>query len=246
MSKLWDMVSSYDDLDPFELARAVRQETALGDARTRQLIYEATRALQAWNFELPKPPLNVEPVTKFPSLKRRIGLVTTSAQILAFLREIGAQLTTEARIVIGGSSALILDELLQRVTHDVDVVDEIPPVIRELRAKLVKNEELHKLHLAHFQSHYLPEKWQERLVSLPSMRRLQAYRVSSIDVFVGKLFSRRDKDRSDLLALSARLDREKAREHLRNYGRKLWDDAALRENLQHNWYVLYGEELSEL
>ncbi|MBT9587678.1 hypothetical protein IV102_30340 [bacterium] len=244
MSELWHMVSSYNDLEPGQLAAAVREERELHDPRTRQLVAESTQSLRGWNVALPPPPNDVEPVTKFPSLKRRIGVVTTAEKIMEFLRKISARLGVECRMVIGGASALILDHLIQRITHDVDVVDEIPSAIREMREEMAKAEEAYGLHLAHFQSHYLPERWEERLISLPRMRRLQAYRVHSLDVFVGKLFSGRDKDARDLAALSGNFDRERVQEHLHLYGSKLWADENLRPHLQENWYVVYGEELN--
>lgn len=237
------MVDSPDDLDPCELAAAVRAETGLDDPRTRQLVHEAKEALADWNVALPEPSPGLESDSKFPSLRRRIGVVTTAAKILEFLRKISVNLTVDTQIVIGGSSALILDHLIQRITEDVDVVNEIPQSLRAMREELKRAEAVYQLHLAHFQSHYLPEKWEERLVSLPPMRRLQAYRVHSLDVFVGKLFSGREKDARDLAGLSDHFELQRVREHVQLYGRRLAADEKLRGYLAENWYVLYGEEL---
>ena len=170
-------------------------------------------------------------------------MVTTAEKILEFLRKISSRLTVETRIVIGGASALILDHLVQRITHDVDVVDEIPQSLRQMRSDLEVAEAAYQLQLTHFQSHYLPERWEERLISLPPMRRLQAFRVDSLDVFVGKLFSGRTKDARDLAALSGHFGHDLVERHLRFYGRKLASDPKLLGCLQENWYVLYGEEL---
>jgi hypothetical protein len=245
MSTLWDLVSSHDDLDPQLLALALQEQCRLGldDPRTRQLAYECWLALLPWNVQLPEIPPALEPVGKFPGLPRRIALVTTSENILGFLREISLRLTAETRIVIGGSSALILDQLLQRATQDVDLVDEVPQALRTMRAELERAEGIYHLHFAHFQSHYLPEHWADRLVSLPPLRKLQAYRVSSLDVYVGKLFSRREKDARDLVALRPAFSRSVVEQHVADYGLKLLADPKLRNQIEDNWYVLYGEDL---
>ena len=245
MSVLWDMVSSHGDLDPRRLALALQNQCELGldDPRTRQLAYECWLALKPWNVQIPEIPPAFERTGKFKGLQRRIALVTTSDNILGFLREISLGLTVETRIVIGGSSALILDHLIQRATQDVDLVDEIPEAIRTLRPALERAEGIYQLHLAHFQSHYLPEGWADRLVSLPPLRKLQAYRVSSLDVYVGKLFSRREKDARDLVALLPAFPRSAVENHVFTYGSKLLQDPKLRSQIEDNWYVLYGEDL---
>ena len=246
MSALWDMVSSHDDLDPQRLALALQEQCQLGldDPRTRQLAYECWLALRPWNVKIPEVPPALEPVGKFKGLQRRIALVTTSENILGFLREISLRLSIETRIVIGGSSALILDHLLQRATQDVDLVDEIPETLRMLRPELERAEGIYQLHLAHFQSHYLPDGWADRLVSLPPLRKLQAFRVSSLDVFVGLLFSRREKDARDLVALRPAFARSAVQQHLAAYGSKLLADPKLRPQIEDNWYVLFGEDLA--
>lgn len=244
MSKLWERVSSYDDLEPRELAELVQEERNLEDPRTRQLVFESICALGGWNLKLPSCPVEVDPVFKFPSLKRRIGLVTTAEKILEFLRKISLRLPTETRVVIGGGSALILDHLVQKITEDVDLVDEIPATLRGMREELESAQQAYGLHLAHFQSHYLPDGWEKRLISLPPMRKLHAYRVHSLDVFIGKLFSNRAKDARDLAALKPQFEPQVVLQHLRSNGRKLYADATLRSYLLDNWYVLYGEDLN--
>ncbi|MFN8611744.1 MAG: DUF6036 family nucleotidyltransferase [Vulcanimicrobiota bacterium] len=169
-------------------------------------------------------------------------MVTTSENILGFLRELSLQLTAETKIIIGCSSALILDHLLQRVTQDIHLVDEIPQALRELHAELASAESVYKLHLAHFQSHYLPLGWESRCVSLPPLRRLQVWRVASLDVYTGKLFSRREKDRRDLVALQAAFPLDQVKAHVLTSCSKLLLDPLLRSQFADNWYVLYGAE----
>lgn len=244
MSTLWDLVSSHDDLDPQRLALALQEQCRMGldDPRTKQLAYECWVALQPWNVEIPEVPPTSEGLGKFTGLQRRVVLVTTSENILSFLREISLGLTVETRIAIGGSSALILDHLLQRATQDVDLVDEIPEAIRLLRPELERAEGIYNLHLAHFQSHYLPEGWERRWVSMPPLRKLQIFRVASLDVYVGKLFSRREKDVRDLVALRPAFPQNAVQEHVTAHGAKLLAEPGLRSQFQDNWYVLYGED----
>lgn len=247
MSALWDLVSSHDDLDPQRLAAALREQCREGleDPRTRQLAHECRQALRSWNVQLPVIPTGPEPLGKFSGLQRRVRLVTTRDNILGFLRELSLNLTVETKIVIGGSSSLILDYLLQRATQDVDLVDEIPKALRDLRSEMARAEGIYHLHLAHFQSHYLPDGWETRLVSLPRLRKLEVWRVSSLDVYVGKLFSRREKDVRDLVALQSTFPQALVEQHIGHYCTRLREDPALSAQLEDNWYVLYGAEFSD-
>jgi hypothetical protein len=69
----------------------------------------------------------------FPSLEGMVGEVTSAETIREFLRELGAKLTDSTAVSIGGSSSLILQGLLSWFTSDVNVVDEVPPALRNLR-----------------------------------------------------------------------------------------------------------------
>lgn len=82
--------------------------------------------------------------------------MTTRDTILRFLRDVGRNLTQETKVIIGGSSSLILDQLLQPATEGVDLVDEVPEAIRNLGEHLLSAQRVHHLHLANFQSHYCP------------------------------------------------------------------------------------------
>lgn len=161
-----------------------------------------------------------------------------------YLRELSTQLKEAARLVIGGSSALILADLLSRATESIDLVEDVPPSLRELytwrdRAKL-----RYGLHLAHFQSHYLPEGWESRLHSRGKTGTLEVFLVDPIDIFVGKLFSRREKDLDDLRALSPLLSREGIEQRLIS-ARALAADAARREVAEKNYFIVFGSPLPE-
>src|SRR5262249_29433436 len=147
------------------------------------------------------------------------------------------------RMAIGGSASLILGGHLSRVTEDVDVVDDVPEELRQQHALLERLRKTYGLHLAHFQSHYLPSGWQDRLHSLEPFGKLQASLVDVYDVFLSKLFSGRDKDRDDLRLLLPALDRETLKAKLLATCAAFLADETLREHAEANWYVLTGERL---
>ncbi len=160
-----------------------------------------------------------------------------------FLRELGDILKAPARLEIGGSTALILRGLLCRATDDIDVVDEVPNTIRiehELLEGLVQR---YGLRLTHFQSHYLPSGWLQRVESIGRFGKLDVSLVHPVDIFVRKLFSKRTKDRDDLRMLLPRLDRATIVDCLKNSAQSLLADPNLRAAAQKNWYVLFGEDL---
>src|SRR5438552_3985685 len=82
------------------------------------------------------------------------------------------------------SAALILQGYLSRATDDIDVVDEVPAEIRSLHALLQDLRKRYGFHLAHFQSHYLPTGWEQRLHSLEPFGNLQIHLVDIYDVFL--------------------------------------------------------------
>jgi hypothetical protein len=144
---------------------------------------------------------------------------------------------------VGGSSALILLDLLSRKTEDIDVVDELPVSVRAEHALLQQLVARYGLRLAHFQSHYLPQGWQQRLRSFGRFGRLDVHLVDPIDIFVGKLFSSRMKDRDDLRALSPQLDRSAIVDRLSSSANTLAADPTLKANAENNWYIVYGQQL---
>lgn len=160
-----------------------------------------------------------------------------------FLRELGDTLKVPARLEVGGSTALILRGLLSRATDDIDVVDEVPKSIRVERELLEGLIQRYGLRLTHFQSHYLPSGWSQRLESIGRFGKLDVFLVHPVDIFVGKLFSKRTKDLDDLRMLLPGLDRAAIVDCLKNSAQPLRADPNLRADAQRNWYILFGEEL---
>lgn len=248
-------------LDPTDLAQAIERQVHEPDFdyRTRLLVHEASLALQNfWGVDRFQQWLKTAqgaPVIRacveeefeevgFPSLPKRVQMATKPEDIKQFLRLIGGQLTTPVRVVIGGSSSLILAGLIHRQTEDVDVVDEVPQAIRELHSSLSKLQDEYALVLAHFQSHYLPRGWESRLTSQGSFGRMEVYTVDPLDVAVGKLMSRRDKDRTDLRVLARHFSKSEFTERLAEC-RNHFQDEKLLQSAKHNWYVLFGEDLPD-
>lgn len=225
---LWEL-QARQQIDPEEARAALRRAEGLDDPRTRQLALEMTAALEGRTVD----------DAKFPSLVRRVRPVTRPETIERFLQELGRGLAGPVRIVIRGSSALILADLLERGTEDVDVVDEVPVPLREVARRV---EGRHDLHIAHFQSHYLPAGWQNRVRSRGNFGKLEVYLVDPLDIFVGKLMSKRDKDYRDLSHLTSAFTREEIVPRLTGLERHL-ADPRLREMAEHNWQVLFGEPL---
>jgi hypothetical protein len=144
---------------------------------------------------------------------------------------------------VGDSIALILSGNLSRHTEDIDVVDELPSDVRSQHELLNELADTYALRLTHFQSHYLPSGWRDRLHSLGRFGRLDVYLVDVYDVYVGKLFSARRKDRDDLRALSAKLDKRAAEALLRQSATALLAEPKLAAEAGENWYIHYGEPL---
>lgn len=256
-SSLWELTIDEPEIDVDSLAGAIRQqldEREL-DYRTRLLIRRGAEALQSvwgrerferWRRELVACE-RLDAILRerfdeegFPSLAKRVVVTTKPEAIEQYLRELGTLVTQPTKLVIGGSIAAIMPGLLGRRTEDIDVPDEVPEGIRGLAAKLDDLADRYGLKLTHFQSHYLPEGWQERLHWLNEFGNLSVYLIDPYDLFVGKLFSRREKDRDDLRVLSRSLDKGRIRQRARE-AQPLWADSDLKEAAEQNWYILYGE-----
>jgi hypothetical protein len=249
VSRLWNLTQNAQVIDPDDLEEAVLEELAKPDVdyRTRLLIRDSSRVLRKkFGRDVPESPgtFDTGETRGFLSLRERVRHVTRPDTIRGFLRSLADSLTQDVEVVVGGSSALILQGLLSRGTEDVDLVDEVPAPLRTLRRELSSYKQRYGLILAHFQSHYLPEGWRGRLHSDQDYRRLHVFLVDGLDVYVGKLFSRRDKDRDDLHHLASSFDKELVRRHLRSHGQKLLQDPKLREGAERNWFIVYGEELT--
>lgn len=259
---LWSVVRGRPQVDPATLSNALLRQVGQGagslDFRTRLLVRDSLDALQrywgpdrltAWLAASPVRP-ELERIWRedlgppgFPSLATRLMDPTTPENVLQFLRELGLGLRHPARVAVGGSASLILTGMLSRGTEDIDVVDEVPAEIRSQHELLERLARRHGLHIAHFQSHYLPTGWANRVRSLGRFGRLDVLLVDVYDVFLSKLFSRREKDRDDLRMLAPQLDKPTIVARLRDTTAPLRAEDNLRQAAADNWYVLYGEPL---
>lgn len=260
VESLWELVQGRPEIDPGDLARAIEQEASHEtlDTRTRMLIQESVEALRSsrgkgwvtrWLTGCPAREKIQQLLEErfegrgFPSLNARIAMKTEVSDIEQFLRELGIAIPQEIVIEIGGSVALILGGLLDRHTEDIDVVDEVPRAIRSQHGVLEDLQKRYGLSINHFQSHYLPEGWKDRVQSAGNFGRIRAFLVDPYDIFLSKLFSARTKDRDDLRILLRALDLERLRAQLTTTCARLLGEARLREHARQNWYILLGEEL---
>lgn len=257
---LWSLTFGRSQIDPEQLAAALEREAAREslDYRTRLLIHDSMDGLarhwgperfEAWlaasGARSPLEEIRRFPFEEcgFPSLPDRIMEPVHPQIVHQYLRDLGQRLQHGARLELGGSIALILNGSLSRSTEDIDVVDEIPAEIRQQRDLLDRLQEEYGLRLTHFQSHYLPSGWAERVRSLGRFGRLDVFLIDPLDIFVGKLFSGRAKDFGDLRAMLGQLDESQIRQRLRASAGALLKEPQLAEHARRNWNVLFGDEL---
>jgi hypothetical protein len=233
------MVLGGTAIDAAELAQAIESQVLHENPlefRSRLLIRDSLD-VQIRRSELGPP--------GFSLLEHRVMETTKADAVLEFLRELGLHCAQPAKIEIGGAIALILAGMLSRRTEDIDIVDGVPASIRSQHEILQNLARRYGLHLTHFQSHFLPDKWADRLKSLGAFGKIQASLIDPIDIFVGKLFSPREKDRDDLRALSRVLDKKEIADRLAQNGKTLRAEYKLAHNASVNWYILYGENLPD-
>lgn len=263
LADLWTLTRCFPSIDPERLARAVEAAVEAGehlDFRTRLLVRDSVRALERhwgrprlarWLRNNPVGP-RIEAIRQedlgevgFPSLEARIMADTDPDRVKMFLRDLGEKLTKSVRLEVGGSMALILTGYLSRGTEAIDVVDEVPAEIRQLKPRTLEPlTKRYGLQLAHFQSHYLPAEWKNRLRYLDEFGHLRVYLVDAYDVFLSKLFSGREKDRDDLIVLAKQLRKDVVRNRLRAYAAALSAEPSLRQHAVRNWAILYdGKQL---
>jgi hypothetical protein len=144
---------------------------------------------------------------------------------------------------LGGSIALMTQEVLRRGTEDIDVVDEVPPEIRTEYELLDRLARRFGLQVTHIQSHYLPAGWERRLHSLGRFDQLIVHLVDFYDIFVGKRFSSREKDLDDLRLLREHLDNARVEDQFRQSTELLMAEPNLAKDAARNWYLLYGQPL---
>lgn len=162
--------------------------------------------------------------------------------VLQFLRELSTHVQAPTRLLIVGSIALIVPRFIVRRTDDIDVVDEVPAELRSQHDVLDDLAKRYGLRLTHFQSHYLPDGWEQRIQSIGTFDKLQVFRVDVYDVLIGKLFSERNKDRDDLRAAVPQLDRETLIRRVQDTTTSFRSNSHLLDAAKKNWFVLFGEE----
>jgi hypothetical protein len=258
---LWSLVWTHQWVDAEELRAAVEDQVIRQDLdyRSRVLIRDSVKALRHhWGGERVEAWLKSGPVGEeikaicrgpwdddrgFSSLMRRVMDVTKPETIQEFFRDLSRHVRWPLRLAVGGSAALIVPGLLSRPTEDIDVVDEVPKELREQHAVLEELKERYGLELAHFQQHYLPMRWQDRLHYFDTFGELTVYLVDVYDVALSKLFSIRTKDLDDLRALKPNLDKETLARRLHDTCGSMLVAESLRQRAVDNWYILYGEAL---
>jgi hypothetical protein len=260
---LWELVEANPRLDASLLARAVEDACeSADDFRTRLLIRDSIRAIEHfWNSSRAQEWLNSSPRREklreiceavyrdevdehgFPSLKRRIVDAIRPDKILSYFNDLATHIRQPTHLVVGGAIPLIMAGHLLRKTEDIDVVDEVPANIRTEYKLLEELEDQYGLQLTHFQSHYLPTGWEQRLQSLGTFGPLQVSLVDVYDAFVTKLFSNRRKDKEDLRAVVPHLDRLIIEDRLRSSAASFLADAKLRASAEQNWRILFNEAL---
>jgi hypothetical protein len=260
MSELWELVWGKPQVDPTALAAAIERELQgeTVDFRTRLLVRDSTEALEHyWGKArlrewLRQSPVGdkIEAIKKedlgkpgFSALKSQLMDRTEPETVTEYLRELGHYLTSPVTLEIGGSIALIITGHLSRATTDIDLVNEVPDVLRNDHKLLERLHQRYGLMLTHFQSHYLPSGWEDRLHEVGTFGKIVAYVVDACDIFIGKLFSTRDKDLDDLRAMKSRMKKDLLEKRLRSSASQLMQEPALLKSAEKNWYILFGEEL---
>lgn len=257
---LWSLVLDQLQVDPDDLVEAIEEQVRRRDLdyRTRLLIHDSLHAmqqhwgperLQRWLLQCPHRE-QIKAIwaahydeVGFPSLQRRIMETTRPEQVNQFFRELAQHVQHPVHLAVGGAVALILPGLLSRRTEDIDVVNDVPSELRSQHQLLGQLAVRYGLGLTHFQSHYLPKGWEQRLHSQEPFGQLQVYLVDVYDVFLSKLFSARLKDRDDLRMLAPQLDKSTIIRRLRGTTQDLCATPGLREQAVQNWYIMYGEPL---
>jgi hypothetical protein len=256
VDRLWDLLGE-PTIDPVDLERQVRMVAGFSDLdyRTVRLLYQVSLDLLAVQGDVEfqrKIVTHCQFVgldtkdDKFTTLKHRLKPTMNVNTIKQYLRDLGSQMILEEEIIIGGSCAISLQGLPFRTTDDMDVVDEIPVGIRTQQDLINQLSMSYGLRLTHFQSHYLPDGWLNRVSFLGKFGNLQVFLVDVYDIIAGKFFSLRTKDRDDLRRLVPVLDKDKILYRIHHFAQSILSNLKYHENLLKNWYVVYGEQFEPL
>ena len=259
---LWSLVRGRPQIDPNDLADAVVHQAAEEplDYRTRLLIRDSVDALkgywgdqrvESWLTDCPTHD-RIDAICHdeyekvgFPSIRKRLMDKTDPETVAQYFRELSRKIHKPLRVYVGGSIALIVPGLLVRHTDDVDIVDEVPQELREQHEFISDLQTRYGLLLTHFQQHYLPSGWANRLRFHDSFGDLQVYLVDPIDIFLGKLTSIRTKDLDDLRVLAPQFDKATIIQRLKDTMQTALAPESLKERAKNNWYIIYGEELPQ-
>ncbi len=259
---LWNLVWGTPQVDPTDLARAVEDQVGTNglDYRTRLLVRDSTEALRSywgdarfgdWLRQSPAR-VRIEQIRQedfekagFPTLRERLVEKTNPEMVRQFLRELGGHLNRPTKVFVGGSIALILPGLLSRATIDIDVVDEVPAELRAQHSLLQTLKERYGFVIAHFQRHYLPMGWENRVHFYESFGELRVYLLDPMDVFLSKLVIIRTKDLDDMRMIAQRLSKEALVAQLKANCSSMVAAQDLRQRAEKNWYILFGEPLPQ-
>jgi hypothetical protein len=257
---LWSLIWGRPEVDPQDLFDALvaeaRQENL--DYRTRWLIRDSCQALREYwgdvHFDslfagLPERD-RIESIVSeefervgFPSLRERMMEKTEPQAVEQFFRDLSSHVRRSTQLAIGGSIALILPGHLIRRTDDIAIVDEVPEEIRNQHQLLADLRKRYGLLLTHFQRHYLPMGWENRLHYHGSYGSLTVYLLDIYDIFLSKLFSARTKDLDDLRLLAPQIEKETLTQRLRDTTASMLASESLRKKAETNWYIVYGDAL---
>ncbi|MGI9014043.1 MAG: DUF6036 family nucleotidyltransferase [Phycisphaerales bacterium] len=259
---MWNLAQKREPILLHDLISAIREalRSEQPDYRTRLLIRDAVEAIttaECCDEEgLGSDTLDADQQKRlasigrehfsevgFGSLRNRIVKTPQYDTFMMFFREVSQTLVRPCVLHVGGASSLILRGLLRRSTEDIDVVDELPQALRENQALLRRLTERYHIALTHFQSHYLPTGWESRTTLFETFGLLQVRLVDAVDLFAGKLFSRRDKDLDDLRILAGQLEKSTIITRVQTSTTALAADASLRQAAARNWYIVFGDEL---
>ena len=255
----WSLVRTPGQIDAETLFDAVRRLPSISDFdyRSEMLVHDALTVLgEHWGEAALRGRLGrcenralLEGLREkefdkfgFWTLRHRVVEATDPETILELFRVLGRAIMRPAQITVGGSSALILARLLVRQTEDIDVVNELPDVVRAEPRLIDDLAKRYELRLTHFASHYLPDRYELRTHSLGIYGRLDVRVVDSLDVIAGKMFSHRPKDFDDVRSVWRLIDRDALRSRLANATASFRKEPRFAESGEKNWYILTGEE----
>lgn len=257
----WALVWGQPWIDSDRLAAAIEADLVrqgAADFRTRLLARDAAVALRSfWGRHRFQGWLEASPARDqlrgiltedlgepgFANIRRRLVTPLGLTQLRQILTLLGQRVNDPQEISIAGSIPTLVKGLTARPTTDIDLVNEVPLVLRRQRALLKKIEDEFGLTLGHVQSHYLPAGWEQRRQSLGDFGGLRVFLVDVIDIFVSKLSSKLEKHLQDLRVLALKLDKDKVHQRLVTSGGAFLEDAYLRPQIDANWEFVYQEAL---